>query len=72
MSQTALYGAVLGWFVGVTEPHRFYWLFSRCVHGWGGRVHGCGGSVHGCGGWCMAAEGGMYCWIDLAHVGVEF
>lgn len=33
-SAIMLYGAVLGWFVGVTCPRRFTWLFSRCVPSW--------------------------------------
>ncbi|KAL4433829.1 hypothetical protein ABPG75_000270 [Micractinium tetrahymenae] len=28
-TSTALWGAVLGWFVGITCPRRFRWLFSR-------------------------------------------
>lgn len=24
-----MYGSVLGWFVGITSPRRFHWLFSR-------------------------------------------
>ena len=28
-SNMALYGTVLGWFVGVTDLERFRWLFSR-------------------------------------------
>lgn len=28
VSSIALHGAVLGWFVGITSPRRFRWLFS--------------------------------------------
>lgn len=29
LTDLALYGTVLGWFVGLTNPRRFAWLFSR-------------------------------------------
>ena len=29
ITSLGMYGAVLGWFVGVTSPSRFKWLFSR-------------------------------------------
>lgn len=45
-SSTALWGAALGWLVGVTCPRRFRWLFSRWGRLQGGRPVSCAG-----GGW---------------------
>lgn len=43
-TSTALWGAVLGWFVGITCPGRFRWLFSR----WAGPAAGAAGAAGGC------------------------